>query len=246
MSSIRENSSVVKSISKAINELVFKEPLPYGLTILSGSNGSGKTIFSQQYAYEMLQNNHKVLWIATEELPATIRANMSRFGWHVDRYESEGKFRIVDAVSPARLGVSENIDRGVIGLDPTAMLIFLSEQLRRSGATSESGKPFLVIDSISRLLLSCDAKSVIDFVSCLSSRLENFETSGIASVTQGAHDDRTLNALIFSSVGALSFRISDTNGERTRQFRIETLRGRRHDDRWKNYRITSTGLSIEI
>lgn len=246
MSEIRESSSVVKSITKAISELTFKDPFPEGLTILAGSNGSGKTIFSQQYAYEMLQNNHRVLWITTEELPSTIRTNMTRFGWNVARYESEEKFKIIDAVSPARLGLSENIDRGVLGLDPTGMLIFLSEQLRRNVATRESGKLFFIIDSISRLLLTSDTKSVIDFVSCLSSRLENSATTGIATVTQDAHDDRILNALTFSSVGTLRFRISETNGERFRQFRIETLRGRNYDDHWKNYRITNTGLDIEI
>ena len=243
---IRTSSSVVKSMSKAINELVFKEPLPSGLMNHLGPSGSGKTIFSQQYAYETLQDECSVLWITTEELPSTIRTNMSRFGWNVDRYEREGKFQIVDAVSSSRLGVSENVSRGVLGLDPTGMLIFLSEHLKRSEVTNKTGALLLVIDSISRFLLSCDTRSVIDFVSCLNSRLENFGARGIATVSQGAHDESTLNALTFSSVGTFDFRISEVRGERIRQFRIERLRGRRHDDRWKNYTITNSGLDMEI
>lgn len=241
---IRATFSVVNSVNKAINKLMFKESFPNGLTLLLGSSGTGKTIFSQQYACEELQRNTKVLWITTEELPSTIRTNMSGFGWDVHRYEREGQFQIIDAVSPARLGLSEK-SHGVLGLDPTGMLIFLSEKLRRTEDTNGSGMLLIVIDSISRLLLSCDTKSVIDFVSCLNSRLENFATRGIATVSDGAHDDRILSALTFSSVGTFKFRISESQGERTRQFRIETLRGRRHDDRWKNYKITKIGLDIE-
>ena len=236
----------MKNINQAISDLTFKELTPFGLTILSGTSGCGKTIFAQQYAYETLQDGGKVLWIATEELPQTIRTGMVKFGWQIDRYESQGKFQFIDAVSPARLGMAESIGNGVLGLDPTGMLIVVTEQLKQMVSSHELGKFLIVLDSVSRLLLSCDSKSVIDFISCLSSRLENFQTRGIATVSEGAHDDRTLNALSFSGIGTFRFRISEINGERIRQFRIETLKGRRHDDSWKNYLITNAGLDIEV
>ncbi|MGA2874655.1 MAG: RAD55 family ATPase [Nitrososphaerales archaeon] len=220
--------------------------MPFGLAILSGASGSGKTIFAQQYAYEVLQDNGRVLWITTEELPQTIRASMLRFGWQIDRYESEGKFQFVDAVSPARLGLSENIGGGVLGLDPTGMLIVVSEQLKQMVSSQDLGKFLVVLDSVSRLLLSCETKSVIDFISCLSSRLENYKTRGIATVSEGAHDEKILNALTFSSIGTFRFRILESGEQRSRQLRIETLKGRRHDDKWKNYTITNTGLDIEV
>jgi KaiC/GvpD/RAD55 family RecA-like ATPase len=214
-----------------------------GLTILSGASGSGKTIFAAQYAYEAVKSGGKVFWITTEELPSTLRNSMSRFGWKIDHYEVEEKFRIVDAVSAPRLGLSENMGRGVLSLDPTGMLIVITEQLRR--VDSENEKALLVVDSISRLLLSCDTKSVIDFVSCLSSRLENYRAVGIATLAEGAHDEKTLNSVIFSSVGTFRFRANETGKERTRQFRIETMRGRKHDGSWKNYDISDGGLEIE-
>ncbi|MGI0090210.1 MAG: RAD55 family ATPase [Nitrososphaerales archaeon] len=220
--------------------------MPNGLAVLSGASGTGKTIFAEQYAYETLQNGGRVLWITTEELPSTLRTSMARFGWRTDRYEKEGKFQIFDAVSPARLGLSENIGKGVMGLDPTGMLIVISEQLRRTDTSVDLDKYLIVLDSISRLLLSCDTKSVVDFISCLSSRLENFRTRGIATISEGAHDEKILNALTFSSTGAIRFRIMEEDEQRTRQLRIETLKGRRHDDSWKSYAITNTGLDVEI
>jgi len=234
----------MNNLTKTLDELLSAGPFPNGLTMLSGPSGTGKTIFAAQYAYETVVDNGKVLWITTEELPSTLRSTMSRFGWNVDRLESEEKFRIVDAVSSARLGLSENMGRGVLGLDPTGMLIVITEQLRR--IDGQQDKFLIIIDSISRLLLSCDTKSVIDFVSCLSSRLENYRATGIATLAEGAHDDKTLNSVIFSSSGTLRFRSSDAGHDRQKQFRIETMRGRKHDDGWKNYKISDSGMDIEI
>ncbi|MDA4111023.1 MAG: RAD55 family ATPase [Thaumarchaeota archaeon] len=231
-------------ISQTLSELLYKEAMPNGLTLLSGATGSGKTIFAAQYAQEMLLSGGKVLWITTEELPTTLKARMSRFGWSFEKSESERRLQIIDAVSPARLGFSENMGRGVLGLDPTGMLILITDQLRKN---ESSGSRFLVVvDSISRLLLSCDSKSVIDFVSCLSSRLENYGTQGMVTVAEGAHDDRILNSLIFSCGSTFRFKMKEEDQVRARQFRIETLRERKHDDRWKNYKITDSGLDIEI
>jgi KaiC/GvpD/RAD55 family RecA-like ATPase len=171
---------------------------------------------------------------------------MSRFGWKVDRYESGSKFQIVDAVSPARLGSSANMGRGALGLDPTGMLILVTEQLKQAESERNSSKLLIVIDSVSRLLLACETKSVIDFVSCLSSRLESYQTKGIATVAEGAHDNQTLSALTFSSNGTIRFKIIEEGENRYRQLRLEALRGRKHDDRWKNYMITSTGFDMEI
>jgi KaiC/GvpD/RAD55 family RecA-like ATPase len=235
----------MKNIRDAIKALTFNDSIPMGLTLLSGASGVGKTIFSQQLAFETLQDKGKVLWITTEELPTSIRDSMSRFGWKIEDRERAGSMLILDAVSQARLGFSENVGRGILGLDPTGMLIAISEQLRQE-SPAELGNYLIVIDSISRLLLSCDQKSVIDFVACLSSRLESFKARGVATVAEGAHEERTLNALTFSATGTIRFRIDETGDRRVHQFRIEALRGKRHDDTWKNYTITNTGLNMEI
>ncbi len=229
----------------ALSALTYNESIPNGLTLLSGASGAGKTIFAQQFAYETLLDNGRVLWITTEELPSTLRNNMSRFGWRCEEFEREGKLQIFDAVSPARLGISENIGRGVLGLDPTGMLIVVSEQLRQENQPEDS-EFLIIIDSISRLLLSGEAKPVIDFVACLSSRLENYRVKGLATVSEGAHDEKILNALTFSATGTIRFRINEDAEARKRQFRIETLRSKRHIDKWKNYEITNTGLDVDV
>jgi KaiC/GvpD/RAD55 family RecA-like ATPase len=237
----------VKSAVRAIRELTGNRALTNGITILSGVHGSGKTIFSQQYAYEILQSGGKVLWITTEELPSTLREGMKNFGWDIGRFEAERRFTIYDCVSPARLGLSDNIGHGMLGLDPTGMLIVLTEQLRNTETNSANPEGFLlVLDSISRLLLSCETKAVIDFVSCLNSRMENARVKGFATVSEEVHEEKLLNSILFSSSGTIRFRVRDDNDRRKRQMRVETMRGRAHDDTWKDYEITNSGLDISI
>ena len=76
--------------------------------------------------------------------------------------------------------------------------------------------------------------------------MENFGIIGLATVSEGAHDEKALNSLIFSSSGTIRLRIVEEGEVRSRQFRLETLKGRNHDDRWKNYSITNDGLDLEI
>ena len=172
---------------------------------------------------------------------------MKGFGWNVANFENDKRFVIFDSVSPARLGLSENLGHGMLGLDPTGMLIVITAELRNvERDTRGAGSFLLVLDSISRLLLTCDVKAVIDFVSCLNSRMENARVRGLATLSEDVHEEKLLNSLLFSSSGTIRFRIKEENEARNRQFRIETLRGRAHDDSWKDYTITNSGLDIAI
>jgi len=238
-----ESTTTLKSLTKALDELTYGEALPDGMTLLSGANGCGKTAFGEQYAYEALQEGGKVSWITTEELPSSIRTSLKKFGWDTDAFESDQRLTFYDAVSPSRLGLSENSGRGMLGLDPTGILIKISEQIR----SEQKPEHFmLVFDSISRLLLSCDPKAVIDFLSCLNSRMENSRVKGFAIVSEDVHEERLLNSLIFSTAGTIRFRMKEVNEMRQRQLRVEILRGRKHDDSWKDYVITSAGIDIRI
>jgi KaiC/GvpD/RAD55 family RecA-like ATPase len=172
---------------------------------------------------------------------------MRNFGWDIGTFESKHQFVIYDSVSPARLGLSENIGHGMLGLDPTGMLIVITEQLRNNEVDLKGPDSFLlVLDSISRLLLTCDPKAVIDFVSCLNSRMENARVRGFATVSEDVHEKKLLNSLLFSSSGTIRFRVQEDSEHRMRQLRVETMRGRAHDDAWKEYEITNSGLDISI
>lgn len=75
--------------------------LPKGrVSLVSGSAGSGKTIFAAQFlATGILHSNQSGVFITFEESPEDVRKNLLSLGWPINEWEAEGKWAFVD-VSP--------------------------------------------------------------------------------------------------------------------------------------------------
>src|ERR1043165_1062779 len=72
--------------------------LPRGrTTLLSGTAGSGKTVFAVQFLAEGIKAGDAGVFVTFEEPADDIRANMRSFGWHLDEWEQQGRFAMVDA-----------------------------------------------------------------------------------------------------------------------------------------------------
>lgn len=73
--------------------------LPRGRTVLvSGSAGSGKTIFASQFlAAGILHHGENGVFVTCEEKPSDLCRNMANFGWILPQWEEEKKWAFVDA-----------------------------------------------------------------------------------------------------------------------------------------------------
>jgi len=73
--------------------------LPLGrTTLVSGTSGSSKTVFSAQFLMEgILKSQESGVFVTFEESPEDIRKNFKGFGWDVEKWEKEGKWAFVDA-----------------------------------------------------------------------------------------------------------------------------------------------------
>ena len=79
-------------------DLISQGGLPVGrTTLVVGSAGSGKTIFSCQFLIEGIKRGDTGVFISFEESPKNIRKNMRGFGWDIAKWEEEGKWIFVDA-----------------------------------------------------------------------------------------------------------------------------------------------------
>jgi circadian clock protein KaiC len=73
--------------------------LPRGrTTLISGTAGSGKTVFASQFLAEGIRKfDQPGVFVTFEESPADIRRNIHSLGWDVDAWQRDGKWRFVDA-----------------------------------------------------------------------------------------------------------------------------------------------------
>lgn len=100
-----------------------------GSTVLvSGTAGTGKTIFCVQYLMEGLKRGENCMFITLEEKPADIINDVKRFGWDLEKYVKDKKlileyqdpFQMTDITSPLLDKIKEHgIQRVVV--DSTAV-----------------------------------------------------------------------------------------------------------------------------
>ena len=63
--------------------------------LVSGTTGTGKTIFSSQFLWHGLQKGEPGVYLTLEEDPIDLKENMSVFGWNFEKYEKRDLCRII-------------------------------------------------------------------------------------------------------------------------------------------------------
>jgi circadian clock protein KaiC len=77
-------------------------------TLVSGSSGSGKTIFAVQFLVRgILEHGEPGVFVTFEEPPADIRRNVASFGWDVPAWERAGSWAFVDASPDPEMDIVE-------------------------------------------------------------------------------------------------------------------------------------------
>jgi circadian clock protein KaiC len=66
-------------------------------TLLSGTAGSGKTVFAAQFLAQGIRAGQPGVFVTFEESPDNIRRNMNSFGWDLAAWERAGSLAFVDA-----------------------------------------------------------------------------------------------------------------------------------------------------
>lgn len=79
-------------------DVIAKGGLPRNrTTLISGTAGSGKTIFAVQFLAAGIEAGTNGVFVTFEESAEDIRTNMLSFGWDMAKWEYEGRLAFVDA-----------------------------------------------------------------------------------------------------------------------------------------------------
>jgi circadian clock protein KaiC len=96
-----EKGTVVQKIPFGIKgfDVISEGGVPKGrTTLLSGTSGSGKTIFAVEFLWRGIKEyNENSVFVTLEETPDDICKNVMSMGWDLKALEKEGKFAFVDA-----------------------------------------------------------------------------------------------------------------------------------------------------
>lgn len=87
-------SDRIKSGIPGLDSLICGGFIKGSSVLITGSTGTGKTIFCCQFIWEGLENGEKCMYITFEELPEEIKADASAFGWDFEKYEKSGKLTL--------------------------------------------------------------------------------------------------------------------------------------------------------
>jgi KaiC/GvpD/RAD55 family RecA-like ATPase len=112
--------------------------------LISGSCGTGKSIFSMQFIYRgILEAEEPGVFVTFDEMPEKIRQDMLNFKWNLKELEDNDLLAIVDATS-ARAGVPSEEEHAILPgqLDIDKLLVDILGVARNINAKR------LVIDSI--------------------------------------------------------------------------------------------------
>jgi len=196
--------------------------------LVAGRTGSGKTILSTQFIYNgAVQYGEKGVYATFEEDAKTLKRNMLKFGFDLDRLEKEGMVKIIDLESLKGEGLSANID-------------FILTTLGEIKGTR------LVIDSLTAFLSGCPEKFEYRMFMHLIYRMLKMHgctTLMTCSVPTGAD---TLGLGIEEFVAdSLIFLENVIDGlELKTKFMVRKMRGTDHSRKYHNVIVTNKGMQI--
>lgn len=211
--------------------------LPYGrTTLVSGTSGTGKTLFAVQFLHNgITQFQESGILVTFEESPADIIRNALSFGWDLQSMIEVGKLFILDASpDPEGYEISGNFDL-------SALIERIQYAIRKFKAKRVS------IDSVTAVFQQYDPAGIVRReLFRLTARLKE------ASVTTVMTTERTEEYGPIARFGVEEF-VSDNvvilrnilEGERRRRtIEILKLRGTTHMKGEYPFTITNEGVSI--
>src|SRR6185503_2250677 len=133
-------------------DVISKGGLPKNrTTLVSGTAGSGKTVFAMQFLAAGIRDaGENGVFVTFEESARDIKKNMRSFGWDLAQWERDGKLAFVDA-SP-----DPHVDTIISGsVDLGALLARLENAVRKVKATRVS------VDSIGAVFSQFADQSIV-------------------------------------------------------------------------------------
>ena len=193
--------------------------------LVSGSAGTGKTIFCSQFIWEGLKRGESCMFITLEERPEDILGDIERFGWDFQKYIDEKKlflmykdpFQITDITSPLLDEIKEK-DVQRVAIDSTAVFGMYYKE------------PFEIRKQLLKLL-------------------NGLKDTGVTSVLTSELTEQPVTLAKFGveefvADGVIILHFVGIGGESFANLQIRKMRRTKHANSWLPMKVTNNGLHI--
>jgi len=234
-----ENVSLVKKIGTGIEGfgVISQGGLPQGrTTLLSGTSGSGKTIFAIEFLWRGIKEfDENGVFVTFEETPQDICKNVKSLGWDIRALEKEGRLAFVDA-SPSP---EEKYETGPFDFEALRARILYA--IKKVGARRVS------IDSITALFPQySDIGMIRRELFKIAASLKNTGVTSLISSErlQEYGDIARFGVEEFVSDNVIVLRNILGRERRRRTMEVLKYRGTTHQKGEYPFTITSTGVKV--
>lgn len=215
----------VKTGVPGMDELLFGGIPKGALTLLTGTCGTGKTLFSLQFIYDGAQEGENSIYVTFEETPESLKANAKIFGWDFDELERKGK---VFFVKYDPYHVEDIIE-------------MLENAIRKTKAKR------VVVDSISALgMYVRDIPEIRKIIFGLSTVLHRLgcTTLMLSEILAEQKDLSRFGVEEFVADGVIVLYYTRADSQYSRSLTVWKMRGSDHSQKLHPYRITHKGLIV--
>jgi len=207
-------------------------------TLLSGTSGSGKTIFAMEFLVGGLRNGEPGVFVTFEETPEDIIKNMKSFGWDLQAEVDAGKFLFVDA-SPTQ---DETIEVGEFDLSA-----FLARILH---AIDKVKARRVALDSISALFPRYSDQSIIRReLYRITAKLKEMGVTAILTAERVTESKEQIarfgvEEFVSDNVVLLHNYLDTMKGDRKRSVEILKFRGTDHESQDTPILVLADGMNV--
>ncbi|MFH1590347.1 MAG: circadian clock protein KaiC [archaeon] len=223
----KSTSTRVSTGIKSLDGLISKGLFQGSTTLVTGSTGTGKSLFGIQFLLDGLRKGERCLLLGFEESRDQILRNAKAFGWDLAVYEKKGLLTIRCAF-PAEHLLEEH-------LADIQTLIEKRDILR------------CVVDSLSAIANSSIAEEFQSFSNRLNIYLKSRGVTSMFTATSGSSvgsSGFSENNLSTITDNILMLRFVEMQGELRHVLNIVKMRGSGHSKGLKKYDIVSSGIAI--
>jgi len=190
--------------------------------LVEGEPGSGHDLLAQQILYQCALKGENVAYFTTSVIPEILREDLETFGWNIQSLEKTGHWKFIH--------------------DHSAKVL----QTIRNEITSRVGKTeWMIVDSLSYLLLTQEYKSVLELVELLLDETHKHGGIHFLLLTRGMHDSQTEISLQHLADGVMEIMTQEIAGGMDRRIRMKKMRKVVYCQRLIPFNITERGIVIE-